>query len=86
MDDSRLYLAPCPTVNPKSVNAPNIYAQVTRGRKEQNAGQRSEACLNMLISRADAGERLRRHRVDGLVLGNAQGILIANQGLGMQLE
>ena len=39
-----------------------------------------------LIRSADAGERLGRHRVDRLVLGNAQGILVADQGLGVQLE
>lgn len=42
--------------------------------------------LLALVRGANAGKRLRRHWVNRLVLGNAQRIFVADQGLGMKFE
>lgn len=39
-----------------------------------------------LVGGANASKRLGRHRVDRLILCNAQRILVADQGLGVQFE
>lgn len=48
--------------------------------------ERIEKKEKALIGSANAGQRLGRHRVDWLILGNAQRVLVANQGLRMQFE
>lgn len=42
--------------------------------------------LIALVRGANAGKRLRRHWVNRLVLGDAQRIFVADQGLGMKFE
>lgn len=39
-----------------------------------------------LIRGANAGERLGRHRMNGLVFANAEGIFVTDKGLRVQLE
>jgi len=47
---------------------------------------KSMRVVKSLISSTNAGERLGRHCVNGLVFGDSKGVLVANQSLGVQLE
>ena len=55
-------------------------------RKSITINQKRQRRLSGSISGAHTGQRLGRHRVDWLILGNTQRVFVANQGLGMQFE
>ena len=53
---------------------------------EKEGKEEKERVEKILVGSADAGKRLCGHRVNGLVLGDAQRIFIADKSLRVQLE
>lgn len=60
--------------------------RMSKNDRKKSGKKRRQRVEKFLVGSADAGKRLGGHRVNRLVLCDAQGILIADKRLRVQLE